>query len=90
MRDAILFWVSIVLSFSAQTLVVLDWYLLHRKYALSKIPNIVNRVFMFFCLAMLTSNAIMVGNNEFSLSLGVSTVVILTELMFMLTDRVKQ
>lgn len=86
MYDDTLFWVSIIMMALSLSLVLIDWYCMHQKYALSDMPNIVNRVFAFFCLAMLTGNAIMVSMSEYNASVYVSSVVSLTEIFFLVTQ----
>ena len=83
------FWFCIMLMVLAFGLVLIDWYCMHCKYAFSNVPNLVNRVFTFFCLAMLTGNVIMVSKADYTNSLYLSSVVILTELVFLVSNKVK-
>lgn len=90
MNDTTMFAVTIVMACIATSLVLVDWYVMHRRYCFSNVPNLVNRIFAFFCLAMLAGNAIMVAKTEYRAAIYFSSVVALTELFFLCTNKVKQ
>lgn len=88
MYDPTPFWLSIVFVALAFSVVLMDWYTMYRKYSVGELLHIVNRVFAFFCLAMLAGNVIMVGLGEYTAMLFVALVITLTEIVFLATNRI--